>query len=87
MIGAPRNWSKTVLEWNLAADPQFNPHTRDGGCDRCLGALTIGRDIKRNVSYYIVAHASKLIRPGAVRVHSNMHDGLAERSVSKPGWF
>jgi glucosylceramidase len=76
MIGAPRNWSKTVLEWNLAADAQFNPHTNDGGCDRCLGALTIDKNIKRNVSYYIVAHASKMVRPNAVRVRSNMHDDL-----------
>lgn len=76
MIGAPRNWSKTVLEWNLAADPQFNPHTNEGGCDRCLGALTIGDDIKRNVSYYIVAHASKFVRPNAVRIKSNMDDAL-----------
>jgi glucosylceramidase len=76
MIGAPRNWSKTVLEWNLAADPNFNPHTTDGGCDRCLGALTIGNEIKRNVSYYIVAHASKLVRPNAVRIRSNMNDDL-----------
>jgi glucosylceramidase len=76
MIGAPRNWSKTVLEWNLAADPQFNPHTSDGGCDRCLGALTIGETVKRNVSYYIIAHASKMIRPNAVRIRSNMHDAL-----------
>jgi glucosylceramidase len=77
LIGASRNWSKTVLEWNLAADPQFNPHTSDGGCDRCLGALTIGNGITRNVSYYIIAHASKAIRPNAVRVRSNMHDALS----------
>jgi glucosylceramidase len=67
MIGAPRN---------LAADSQFNPHTPDGGCDRCLGALTIGEDVKRNVSYYIVAHASQMVRPNAVRIRSNMVDDL-----------
>lgn len=70
IIGAPRNWSRTVLEWNLAADPQFNPHTDDGGCTLCLGALTIGDEVKRNVSYYIIAHASKFVRPGATRIYS-----------------
>jgi glucosylceramidase len=70
IIGAPRNWSRTVLEWNLAADPQFNPHTDDGGCTLCLGALTIGEDVKRNVSYYIIAHASKFVKPGATRIQS-----------------
>jgi glucosylceramidase len=59
VIGASRNWCKTVLEWNLAADPQQKPHT-PGGCDRCLGALTIDGDlVTREPAYYIVAHASK----------------------------
>ncbi|PTX21417.1 glucosylceramidase [Pontibacter mucosus] len=71
IIGAPRNWSKTVLEWNLAADPQQKPHT-PGGCTQCLGALTIdGNTITRNPAYYIIAHASKFVRPGSVRVQSD----------------
>jgi hypothetical protein len=36
IIGATRNWSRNVLEWNLAADPNNNPHT-NGGCSTCLG--------------------------------------------------
>ena len=71
VIGAPRNWSRNVLEWNLASDPNYQPHTV-GGCGNCLGALTIGTSITRNVSYYIIAHASKFVRPGSVRVDSNM---------------
>ncbi len=38
IIGATRNWSKNVLEWNLAADPNYLPHT-DGGCTTCSGVL------------------------------------------------
>lgn len=71
VVGATRNWSRTVLEWNLAADPQYRPHT-SGGCTNCLGALTIGADVKRNVAYYIIAHASKFVRPGSVRIETNM---------------
>lgn len=72
IIGATRNWSKNVLEWNLVSDPSLGPHT-DGGCPNCLGALTIGSStvISRNVSYYIIAHASKFVRPGAVRIASD----------------
>ena len=44
IIGAPRNWCKNVLEWNLAADSNLEPHTA-GGCTECLGALTIDGDI------------------------------------------
>lgn len=77
IIGAPRNWCKTVLEWNLAADENQNPHTDRGGCDRCLGALTIkGDEVTREPAYYIIAHASKFVRPGSVRVESNLIDGL-----------
>lgn len=71
IIGATRNWSKVVLEWNLAADENFNPHTPDGGCTLCQGALTIGKEVKRNVSYYIIAQASKFVLPGSVRVFSS----------------
>lgn len=84
IVGAMRNWSRTVLEWNLAADPNFNPHTPDGGCDRCLGALTIGEKVSRNVSYYIIAHASKLVRPGSIRVGSNEIDGLPNVAFITP---
>ncbi len=71
VIGATRNWARNVLEWNLAADPQFNPHTDQGGCTMCQGALTTGDSITRNVSYYIIGHASKFVGPGSVRIASN----------------
>jgi glucosylceramidase len=77
IIGATRNWSRNVLEWNLAADPAYNPHTDQGGCTTCLGALTIDRStVTRNTAYYIIAHASKFVRPGSVRAHTNVPEGL-----------
>lgn len=77
IVGATRNWSRTVLEWNLASDPNFDPHTGDGGCTQCMGAVTIGDNtITRNVAYYIIAHASKFVPPGSVRVASTVVDGL-----------
>ncbi len=70
IIGSMRNWSRNALEWNLANDPNFGPHT-PGGCTTCKGALTIsGSSITRNVGYYIVAHASKFIPAGSVRILS-----------------
>jgi glucosylceramidase len=84
IIGAPRNWARTVLEWNLAADPNQNPHT-EGGCDRCLGAVTIDRDsVTRNPAYYIIAHASKLVRPGSVRIASNADSTLPNVAFKTP---
>ena len=71
IIGSMRNWSRNALEWNLANDPNFGPHTA-GGCTTCKGALTVnGTSYSRNVSYYIIAHASKFVPPGSVRVYSD----------------
>jgi glucosylceramidase len=85
VIGATRNWSRNVLEWNLAADPNFNPHTSDGGCDLCQGALTISEErVVRNVSYYIIGHASKFVPPGSIRVSSSLVDGLPNVAFVTP---
>lgn len=72
IVGATRNWSKNVIEWNLASDANYGPHT-SGGCSNCQGAVTIGgsTSFTRNVSYYIIAHASKFVKPGAVRIASD----------------
>jgi glucosylceramidase len=71
IVGTIYNWSSAVIEWNLAADAKFNPHT-PGGCTECKGAFTIQGDaVSRNVSYYIIGQASKYIPVGAQRVASN----------------
>ena len=71
VIGTTRNWSKLAMEWNLANDPAFGPHT-PGGCTECKGALTInGSSVTRNVGYYIIAHASKFVPAGSKRIESN----------------
>lgn len=76
IIGATRNWCRTVVEWNLASDPSYDPHN-EGGCDRCLGTVTLdGNRIKRNPAWYILAHASKFVRPGSVRVSSTLQGNL-----------
>jgi glucosylceramidase len=83
IIGATRNWSRNVLEWNLANDPNYQPHT-PGGCSTCLGAFTIGATLSRNVSYYIIAHASKFVRPGSVRIASNLPGNLQNVAFKTP---
>jgi glucosylceramidase len=84
IIGATRNWSKNVLEWNLASDPSYNPHT-DGGCTSCEGAVTInGPSVTRNVSYYIIAHASKFVPAGSVRINSTIISNLQNVAFLTP---
>ena len=84
VVGSLRNWSRTVLEWNLANDPSFGPHT-PGGCNTCKGAVTIGNTgVTRNVAYYIIAHVSKFIPPGSVRIESSLLGGLPNVAFRTP---
>ncbi len=84
VIGSMNNWSKVALEWNLANDPDFGPHT-PGGCTECKGALTIdGSVVQRNVAYYIIAHASKFIPSGSIRIGSSVVAGLPSVSFMTP---
>ena len=85
MIGVTRNWSKNVLLWNLAADPNNGPHTDNGGCGSCSGALTIdGDNVRRNVAFYVVAQLSKFVPPGSVRIGSNDLDTLPNVAFRTP---
>ncbi|MES1200059.1 MAG: glycoside hydrolase family 30 beta sandwich domain-containing protein [Pseudomonadota bacterium] len=69
MIGATRGWARGVLLWNLALDEHHGPHL--GGCGDCRGVVTIdstnGR-ITRNAEYYALAHMSRFVHSGAVRI-------------------
>ncbi|WP_254244989.1 glycoside hydrolase family 30 protein [Hymenobacter sp. BRD67] len=83
-IGAVRNWSRNVLEWNLASDQNYGPYT-NGGCSQCLGAVTINGDVvTRNPAYYTVAHSSKFVRPGSVRVATNVPGNLQNVAYKTP---
>jgi glucosylceramidase len=87
IIGATRNWSRNVLEWNLAADQNFDPHTNDGGCTSCQGAITINNTsgaITRNVSYYIIAHASKFVPQKSIRIKTNIPTDLPNVAFMTP---
>ncbi|MCC7245549.1 MAG: glucosylceramidase [Saprospiraceae bacterium] len=72
MIGSMRNWSSVALEWNLANDPNYGPHT-PGGCTQCKGAVTINESTAtKNVSFYIVGQLSKFVPQGSVRIGSDV---------------
>jgi glucosylceramidase len=84
MVGASRNGARAIIEWNLANDAQYGPHT-PGGCTDCLGALTVANNsIKRNTSYYIVGHSSRWVPPGSVRIKSSEASGLPNVAYLTP---
>src|SRR6218665_470822 len=85
LIGATRNWSRNVILWNLAADPNNDPHTDNGGCSMCQGAVTIdGNTVTRNLAYYTIAHASAFVPPGSVRIESSSGTGLSHVAFRTP---
>ncbi|MDF2158265.1 glycoside hydrolase family 30 beta sandwich domain-containing protein [Algoriphagus sp. CAU 1675] len=85
IIKASLNWAKTVLEWNLSSNPTLTPHTDQGGCDRCLGAISIdGNEVVRNPAYYIIAHASKFVDPGSFRIETSQIEGLPNVAFIRP---
>jgi glucosylceramidase len=85
IIGVTRNWSRNVLLWNLAADPNAGPHTSNGGCTECYGALTIdGDNVTRLLAYYVLGHASKFVPTGSVRIGSNAPDALPNVAFKTP---
>ncbi len=84
VVGATRNWARVVLQWNLAADPNQDPHTL-GGCTECLGALTIdGDEVTRNSPYYVIAHASAHVPPGSSRIASTLAEGIPNAAFLTP---
>ena len=84
ILGAVNNHAKTAIEWNLANDPSYGPHT-PGGCTECLGALTIsGQDIIRNQSYYIVMQAARFVPAGSVRLGIDVPEGIQAAAFKRP---
>ena len=72
-LGTLGRWGKGVTLWNLMLDYQGKPF-RPRGCSTCYGAVSIDASdyslgsIVRNSHYYDVAHCSKVLQPGAVRL-------------------
>lgn len=83
IIGSMNNWSKNALEWNLASDPNYLPHT-SGGCSQCKGAFTINGTATRNVSYYIIAQVAKFVPAGSVRISSTTGSNLSNVAFLRP---
>jgi glucosylceramidase len=74
LIGATRNWARSVSLWNLALDQNSGP--KNGTCTNCRGVVTIDDSVSPatvsfNVEYYILGHLGKFVAPSAHRIDSN----------------
>lgn len=70
MINNTRNWAKTVVLWNIAADENNGP-SYCPACRPLLNIDTASQTWTLNPDYRALAHFSKFITPGAVRIGSN----------------
>jgi len=69
----------------LAADPQNGPHTNNGRCTGCSGAITLdGDSVTKNIACYVVEHFSQFVPPGSVRVASSELEQLASVAFLTP---
>lgn len=75
LIDSTRNWSRSVVLWNLALDESSGP--RVGGCRDCRGLLTIHGDghVTRNEEFYALAQFGRGVDAGATRIGSSSAEG------------
>ena len=67
------NYSRSMVLWNMALDENNGPVVPGFGQSICRGVVTVNQqtgELTYNLDYYALAHFSKLIRPGSVRVSS-----------------
>jgi O-glycosyl hydrolase len=72
VINGSRNWAKGIALWNMALDTTHGPI--NGGCTDCTGLVTIDSttgNVKYNMDYYSLGHASKFVKQDGYRIASN----------------
>ena len=80
-LGTLGRWGRGVTLWNLMLDYQGKPF-RPRGCSTCYGAVSIDasdyslNSVVRNSHYYDVAHCSKVLQPGAVRLGTSGYSAV-----------
>ncbi|MGB8259322.1 MAG: glycoside hydrolase family 30 beta sandwich domain-containing protein [Terracidiphilus sp.] len=86
LIAVTRNWSRAYVLWALATDEKHGPFV--GGCDTCRGLVTVDlsdparAQVKKELDYYVLGHASKFLLPGAVRIASDEPAGTELKDVA-----
>ncbi len=86
-IGSLKNHSKSVVLWNIALDENNGPTVPNFGKSTCRGLLKINqktKDITYNLDYFALAHFSKYIKQGAIRIFSSDIDGINNVAFKNP---
>lgn len=85
MIGCMNNWVDGWVDWNMVLDRQGGPNWFKNWC---VAPVIVDPDqdqVYFTPLYYTMAHFSKYIRPGAVRIgFKNNDDGLMVTAAQNP---
>lgn len=84
ILGTLSRDCKGVIFWNLLLDDKHGPYTKaNGSCTTCYGAATVLSSDSKTIDYYSqyynIAHCSKVIKPGAIRIGTK---GFTSNSIS-----
>jgi glucosylceramidase len=82
-IDSLRNWSQTVTFWNLALNASGGPVTGNS-CGCTAPVTTNGSSVSYNAEYYILGQFSKFVKPGAVRIDSNVVGNIDNVAFKNP---
>jgi glucosylceramidase len=85
MIGTLNNWVDGWIDWNMVLDRQGGPNWAKNWC---LAPVIVDPDqdeVYFTPLYYTMAHFSRYIRPGAVRIgHSHSDEKILLTAVQNP---
>jgi O-glycosyl hydrolase len=83
LINVFRNWGNASLYWNLALDPEGDPH--QGGCTNCRGMFTVGSsDGTPSQDYYYWAQFSEFVDSGAHVISSTTTGPIDDVAFQNP---
>ncbi|SBW06325.1 conserved exported hypothetical protein [uncultured Eubacteriales bacterium] len=89
VVNIARNWSKSIVYWNLALDENGGPdyyydvNQHHDSTNRGLITINSTGGWSHNVDYYTLGHVSKFVDPSAYRIDSTSLDGNIETVAFK----
>ena len=85
IIGCLNNWVDGWIDWNMVLDKQGGPNWFKNWCIAPVIVDPEKDEVYFTPLYYVMAHFSKFIRPGAVKIGCNINDkDVAATAVANP---
>ena len=85
IIGTLNNWVEGWIDWNMVLDRQGGPNWAKNWCNAPVIVDPSADEVYYTPLYYTMAHFSKFIRPGAVRIGYELNnEELMATAVENP---